>query len=96
MWLFYEFTKVKVITTFFHPIAVLLGFVDSNSSVILTEGGINQAICVDIKPEGLPLDPFDYIPLTIRTESLGITFLCISTNYVCLCMSCVCVCVYVW
>ena len=83
-----------IITFFILYTAVLLGFIDTNSSVILTEGGENQKVCVDIKPEGLPLDPFDYIPLTIRTESLGITFVCIivSTNCVCLCV-CVCVCV---
>ena len=54
---------------------MLIGFADSNSSVTLIEGGPRQRICVDIKPLGLPLDLFDYIPLTIRTESLGI--LCI-------------------
>ena len=67
--------KVTITTINFYPTAVLLGFVDSNSSVILTEGGENQLVCVDIKSEGLPLDPFDYIPLTIRTESLGITLI---------------------
>ena len=48
--------------------AVVIGFSDSNSSVILVEGGSAQTICIDVKPYGLPLDPFDQVPLIIQTD----------------------------
>ena len=48
--------------------AVVIGFSDSNSSVILVEGGAAQTICIDVKPYGLPLDPFDQVPLIIQTD----------------------------
>ena len=48
--------------------AVVIGFSDSNSSVILVEGGPTQTVCVDVKPFGLPVDPFDQVPLIIQTD----------------------------
>ena len=48
--------------------AVVIGFSDSNSSVILLEGGPTQTVCVDVKRYGLPIDPFDQVPLIIQTD----------------------------
>lgn len=45
--------------------AVVIGFKKSFEAVM--EGGTNR-ICAKVKSEGLRLDPFDRVPLTIRTN----------------------------
>ena len=51
--------------------AVVIGFSDSNSSVEFIEGGPSQVICADVKSEGLELDPFDSVPLSVMITGLG-------------------------
>ena len=46
-------------------IAVVIGF--KNSFEAVTEGEMTS-VCAEVKPEGLMLDPFDEIPLSIRTN----------------------------
>ena len=48
----------------------MLGFSDDNSSVTVNEGGPAKTICVDVKQEGLPLDPFDRVTLNLRTDGI--------------------------
>ena len=43
--------------------AVVIGFKNSLEAVV--EGG-NKSVCAEVKPEGLRLDPFDHVPLTVR------------------------------
>ena len=50
--------------------AVVIGFSNDNSSVIITEGDPAQTICLEVKAEGLRLDPFDTVPLNIRIEEI--------------------------
>ena len=45
--------------------AVVIGF--KNSFEAMVEGR-TIAICAEVKPEGLRLDPFDRVPLSIRTN----------------------------
>ena len=52
--------------------AVMVGFSDSNSSVVLTEGAPFSPICIEIKRGGFPLHPSGILELTIQTESIGI------------------------
>ena len=59
-------------------IAIVIGFSDSNSSVTVMEGGPAQVVCVDIKPQGLPLDPFDFVPLNLQT-GIGVDIVSICT-----------------
>ena len=47
--------------------AVVIGFVRSNTSVTVEEGSPPQTVYIDVKPEGLPLDAFDNVPINIRT-----------------------------
>ena len=55
----------------------MLGFSNDNSSVTVNEGGPAQTICVDVKPEGLPLDPFDRVTLNLGIEGAsGIMHTC--------------------
>ena len=53
-----------------HIPAVVIGFSNDNSSVTTTEGDSAQTICLEVKPEGLRLDPFDTVPLNIRIEEV--------------------------
>jgi hypothetical protein len=43
----------------------VIGF--KNSGEVVVEGG-TTSVCAEVKPEGLRLDPFDRVPLTIRTN----------------------------
>ena len=49
----------------------MIGFSDSNSSVVLTEGAPFSPICISIKQGGFPLHPTGNLELTIQTESIG-------------------------
>ena len=49
--------------------AVVIGFSNDNSSVAITEAGPSQTICLEVKEEGLALDPFDIVPLNIEIDS---------------------------
>ena len=53
--------------------ALLIGFTETNTSLTLNEGGVAQTICVEIKHEGLRLDPQDIVILTMTAvpEELG-------------------------
>ena len=46
-------------------IAVVIGFKNSLETVM--EGG-TKSVCAVVKPDGLMLDPFDRVPLTVRTD----------------------------
>ena len=46
-------------------IAIVIGFKNSFETVM--EGGM-KSVCAVIKPDGLILDPFDRVPLIIRTD----------------------------
>ena len=48
--------------------AVVIGFQDGSTSVNITEGDPPQMICAEVKPFGLELDPFDSVPLDLRTD----------------------------
>ena len=43
--------------------AVVIGFKNSLEAVV--EGG-TKSVCAEVKPEGLRLDPFDSVSLTVR------------------------------
>lgn len=45
--------------------AVVIGFKNSFEAVI--EGG-RKTVCAKVKPEGLRLDPFDRVPLSVQTN----------------------------
>ena len=46
-------------------LAVVIGFKNKFETVM--EGG-TKSICAVVKSDGLMLDPFDHVPLTIRTD----------------------------
>ena len=46
--------------------AVVIGFQDP-LTVTVMEGGPPQMVCAEVKDFGLQLDPFDSVPLDIRT-----------------------------
>lgn len=48
--------------------AAVIGFVDSNTSVTVVEGGPSQTVCLFVRPEGLGLDAFDQVPIDIMTD----------------------------
>lgn len=52
--------------------AVVIGFSDSNTSVVLNEGAPFSPICISIKQGGFSLHPRGNLELTIQTESIGI------------------------
>ena len=56
-----------------------MGFSADNSSITLSEGGPAQTVCVDVKPEGLSLDPFDRVPINLRVDPGAKN--CINTYY---------------
>ena len=59
--------------------AAVIGFVDSNTSLTLIEGGTPQTVCFYVRPEGLELDLFDSVYINIRTEMGKIYML---SNYI--------------
>ena len=50
---------------------MVIGFLNSTTSVELTEGRQSRIVCIDIKQGGFPLDPNGHLELTIQTESIG-------------------------
>ena len=48
--------------------AVVIGFSNDNSSVTIIEGDPPQTICLEVKEQGLRLDPFDRVPINIMIE----------------------------
>ena len=50
---------------------MVIGFSDSNMSVVLTEGAPFSPICIGIKQGGFPLHPTGNLELTLQTESIG-------------------------
>jgi hypothetical protein len=59
------FVKHSYNVIFCKYIAVVIGFKNSLEAVV--EGG-TTTVCAEVKPEGLRLDPFDSVPLIIRTN----------------------------
>ena len=49
--------------------AVVIGFSNDNSSVTIIEGDPAQTICLQVKEEGLMLDPFDTVQINIEIDS---------------------------
>ena len=47
---------------------MIIGFVDANRSLTIREGGPVMSVCADTKPEGLPVDNFDFITVDIVPE----------------------------
>ena len=47
----------------------MIGFSNDNSSVVITERGPSQTICLEVKEEGLALETFDNVPLNIEIDS---------------------------
>ena len=62
---------ILLITISISYAAVVIGFSDSNTSVVLTEGAPFSPICISIKQGGFPLHPRGNLELTIQTESIG-------------------------
>ena len=63
-------------------IAVVIGF--RNSFEVVMEGG-TKTVCAYVMPEGLRLDPFDRVPLSIQTNP-GIIYrhvFCFSNWFIC-------------
>ena len=46
--------------------AVVIGFKNPTEAVV---EGRTKSVCAEVKPEGLRLDPFDNVPLTVRINS---------------------------
>ena len=49
--------------------AVVIGF--KNPTEVVVEGG-TTSVCAEVKPEGLRLDPFDRVPLSIVRVNPGL------------------------
>ena len=69
-----ETVHVYIIILLIHQ-AVVIGFSNSTTSVVLTEGSLSIRICIELKQGGFPLYPNGHLELTIQTESIG------SNNY---------------
>ena len=48
--------------------AVVIGFSNDNSSVTIVEGDPAQTICLEVKEEGLMLDPFDAFVINVEID----------------------------
>ena len=47
----------------------MIGFSNDNSSVTIVEGDPAQTICLQVKEEGLMLDPFDTVVINVKIDS---------------------------
>ena len=47
----------------------MIGFSNDNSSVTIIEGDPAQTVCLEVKEQGLRLDPFDMVQINIMIES---------------------------